>query len=407
MAKVRYAIVGVRNFAGSHYKRVRQAEAQGEIELVAIVVTDQKKNAARVAELKAEGLTIYDSYEVFLAEAKDSVDVVCLPISIGTHGELAAKAMQAGYDVILEKPPVSTVDELDWLCEVQKETGRFCSVGFQFMHSSTIHQLKRMLLDGSLGKLEYITTRGYWPRLDSYYNRNPWAGRVIHRGRVVLDGPVTNALAHYLQNMTFLAGTEFAKDATLKTVRAELYRGHKSIQSDDTTCMELITKEGVGIYFYVTHRSDINYGPVMEIHTDQALITWTNDEKCTIKFKNGEEKTLDNEGIDPYLQVFNVPAQVKLGKLDGLYSTFENTRSFVVAVNGMYLSSEQIREIPAKYITESKNGKGDVKTECADIVKFMDQACAQRKLLSDIGVEWAVPTKAVNVENLTDFNPFK
>lgn len=403
---VRFAIVGVRNFANAHYRRVKQLEKTGEGKLVAVVVTDQKRNAKRVEELKAEGVTIYNYYEQLLNEAKDTVDIICLPTSIPSHGELAAKAMLAGYDVIMEKPPVPTIDEMDYLRRVEQETGKFCSVGFQFMHSRTIHKLKKMLLNGELGKLQNIATRGYWPRLKSYYDRNAWAGRLVYNSQLVLDGPVHNALAHYLQNMLFLAGTTEQDSAELKTIRAEMYRGHTYIQSSDTTCLEIKTKDDVGIYFYVTHCPDVNYGPVTEIVTDKAVVTWVNTEKTKITWNDGRVEEFDNEGLDPYLEVFRLPAKKFRGEIDQLPSTLENTRSFVLAVNGLYLSSKKVREIPAEYVKEFEE-KGDLRTLVQDIVPLMDKACAERKLLSDIGVEWAQPTETVSLEGLTEFNPFK
>lgn len=101
MAAVRFAIVGVRNFANSHYKRIKQLEALEQGKLVAVVVADQEKQK-RVEELKAEGVTIYNSFEQLLNEAKGEVDIITLPVSIPTHGELAAKAMLHGYNVIME-----------------------------------------------------------------------------------------------------------------------------------------------------------------------------------------------------------------------------------------------------------------------------------------------------------------
>lgn len=407
MAVVKFAIVGVRNFAGSHFKRLKKLEESGEGKIVAIVVEDQVKNAKRIEELKSKGIIVYDSFEKLLHECKGKIDIITLPVSIPTHGDMAAKAMQAGYDVIMEKPPVPTIDQFDYLKSVEQATGKFCSIGFQFIHSRTIQQLKSMLLKGELGKLQNIACRGYWPRLKSYYNRNDWAGRVIHRGRIAFDGPVHNALAHYLQNMIFLAGPEQGQSAQLKSVRAEMYRGHTYIQSDDTTCLELETVNDIKIYFYVTHCSDVNWGPLMEIVTDKAKIHWVNTEETKIYYNDGRVVEFDAEGSDPYVEVFRIPAQKYLGLTDKLLSNLDNTRSFQVAVNGMYLSAEKIREIPTEYISEFTTDKGDVKTECKDIVQLMDQAHDQRKLLSDIGVKWAQPTKAVNVEGLKEFNPFK
>ena len=62
--------------------------------------------------------------------------------------------MLAGYDVIMEKPPVPTIDEMDYLRRVEQETGKFCSVDSSLWYR-TIHKLKKMLLNGELKTAEY------------------------------------------------------------------------------------------------------------------------------------------------------------------------------------------------------------------------------------------------------------
>ncbi len=48
---------------------------------------------------------------------------------------------------------------------------------------------------------------GRWSRADSYYARTNWAGRLVHDGRYVLDGTLTNPFAHGLMNALIVAGT--------------------------------------------------------------------------------------------------------------------------------------------------------------------------------------------------------
>ena len=160
---------------------------------------------------------------------------------------------------------------------------------------------------------------------EGYYKRNGWAGRVIWRSQLV--PPQCTTLAHYLQNMIFLAGRTSQDSAELKTIRAEMYRGHTYIQSDDTTCLEIETVDGIKIYFYVTHCSDVNWGPIMEIHTDKAVVTWDNKENTKIAWSDGRVEEFDSGGNDPYLEVFRMPIRKFRGELDKLPSTLDNTRS--------------------------------------------------------------------------------
>lgn len=409
MEEVGFAVVGVRNFADSYLNYLEELEAEGKMKLTAVVVKDQVRNAEKMRELRHKGIEIYSTYEELLKNAKDAVDILGLPVSIPTHSEMAIKGMKAGYDILLEKPPAPTVQELDAIIKTEKETGRFTSIGFQFIHSNTIRKIKRFILEGKLGEIKEIAAKGFWPRFKSYYDRNNWAGKSIEMGKLVLDGPMHNAFAHYLNNMIFIAGDDIHSSAELKRVRAELYRAHSYIESDDNSCLEAETTTGTKIYFYVTHVPEKLRHPYMEIVGTKGKIEWYMEtEKTKIELNNGETIEFDNEGLDPHKEVFRIAADKKLGLIEDLYCTPENTRSFTVAINGAYESAKKIKEIPQGLVEEFTNDEGQYQTVLPGIDGFIDQAFAERKLISDLDeVDWAVKTEWVNVENYTGFNPFK
>ena len=70
MSEVGFAVVGVRNFAGSYLRNIEDLEAEGKMKLTAVVVNDQVNNADKVRELRHKGIAIYSSYENLLKEAK-------------------------------------------------------------------------------------------------------------------------------------------------------------------------------------------------------------------------------------------------------------------------------------------------------------------------------------------------
>ncbi|GAB6099540.1 Gfo/Idh/MocA family oxidoreductase [Halanaerocella petrolearia] len=406
MSKVGFAVVGVRNFADSYIRNIKRLEQEELIKLTAVVITDQINNADKARELRNQGIKVFSSYDQLLKKGSGCVDVVGLPVSIPSHAEMAIKGMEAGYNVLLEKPPAPTVEEVDQIIKTAQKTDKFCSIGFQFIHSHTIRKLKRYILDGKLGEIKNIACKGFWPRFKSYYNRNEWAGRSICNGNVVLDGPMHNAFAHYLNNMLFLTGKEMNDSAKPKRVRAELYRAHTYIEADDTSCMEVETESGTKVYFYVTHAPKEKRDPYIEIVGTKGRAFWHFDETTKIVLNSGEEIEFDNEGINPKLEVFRIAAKKHKKDIEELYSTPDNTRNFVVAINGAYDSAKRIRSIPESYVEEFETEKGEFKTVLEDIDDIMDQAFQERKLLSDLDVEWTTRTNWFNVEDYNRFNPF-
>ncbi|HOB16655.1 MAG TPA: Gfo/Idh/MocA family oxidoreductase [Defluviitoga sp.] len=406
MKRAFFAVVGARNFAADHIKFIKQLEIENEVRLAGVVIEDKRRNFDIAKELKCEGIEVFESFAELLEEGQKFIDIITLPTAIHTHSEMAIKAMESGYNVLLEKPPAPTIQELDNIIQVEKRTKKFCSIGFHMIHARSIRKLKEIILEGKLGEIKQISCKALWPRYKSYYLRNDWAGKTIYNGHIVLDGPMHNALAHYLNNMLYLLGPSMNESIDLESVRAEFYRAHTYIEAEDTSCLEARTVNGTKVYFYVTHASEGKLDPYMEIEGTKGKAIWDFSENTRILLANDETIEFGKDGVDPHLEVFRVTARKHLGIIDQLYSTPTNSRPFVVAINGAYDSAEKIIPIPEKYVKEFETEEKEYKTVLKGIDEIIEEAFEKKVLFSDLGVEWSVPTKEVNVKNYIFFNPF-
>jgi len=79
-------------------------------------------------------------------------------------------------------------------------------VGFQDAYTQTTAKLKSRILAGEWGVIRSVRVIGAWPRPASYYQRNSWAGRIRVGESWVLDSPISNGLAHFLNLALYLAG---------------------------------------------------------------------------------------------------------------------------------------------------------------------------------------------------------
>ena len=184
----RIVLVGVRGFGEVHAERIARLTEEGLVELVAAVdpgvVLDPPTiyGAPLYADL-AEALSVVGP-----------VDVVVIAAPLGEHFRLATVALTAGADVYLEKPPVASIEDFTRLLGIEQESGRVVQVGFQSLGSEAV----RMLTDDvfEIGPILRVSAMGAWSRTVGYWTRSPWAGRRSLGGRPVVDGVVTNALAH-------------------------------------------------------------------------------------------------------------------------------------------------------------------------------------------------------------------
>jgi myo-inositol 2-dehydrogenase/D-chiro-inositol 1-dehydrogenase len=79
----------------------------------------------------------------------DAIDIV-LPNHL--HAEVGCAALEAGKDVLLEKPLATTRDECDRLVRAARANGRVLSVGHEFRLSTQWGRAKQLVDDGAIGE---------------------------------------------------------------------------------------------------------------------------------------------------------------------------------------------------------------------------------------------------------------
>src|SRR3712207_5937166 len=184
----RVVLVGVRGFGQVHADRIARLADQGAVELVAAVDPGVILDPPVIY-----GTDLYADLADALS-AVGPVDVVVIAAPLGAHFGLAKIALSSGADVYLEKPPVTSLGQFTSLLDLEQETGRVIQVGFQSLGSHALEMLRADAFD--IGPVVRIGAIGAWSRTVGYWSRSPWAGRRSMNGQAVVDGVVTNALAH-------------------------------------------------------------------------------------------------------------------------------------------------------------------------------------------------------------------
>ncbi|WP_254909673.1 Gfo/Idh/MocA family protein, partial [Micromonospora sp. NBS 11-29] len=184
---------------------------------------------------------VFTDHRAMLAASRPDVVVVCTPPH--THLPIARDVLDAGADLLLEKPPVLDRAEHRALVAASAAAGRAVQVNFQALGSAALAELTAALAAGRLGPVTGIATVAAWQRPDAYYTRSPWAGRRTVDGRPALDGALANPLAHAL--MQCLAVAEAVTGTPVRPVRIEVERYRvRPIEVDDTAILRLTPHAG-------------------------------------------------------------------------------------------------------------------------------------------------------------------
>lgn len=86
---------------------------------------------------------------------RTDVQGLVLATPAGTHAKLALRAMEAGKDVLVEKPMALTVAEGGGLVEAADRLGRVLAVGHVLEYHPAIAALRQLVRNGELGELRY------------------------------------------------------------------------------------------------------------------------------------------------------------------------------------------------------------------------------------------------------------
>lgn len=197
--KIVYGLIG---FGGMGKWHTEILENVPEIELAGIY--DIKEEKRKLAE--EAGFHTYETEEAMLAD--ESIDVILVATPNDTHRPIALRAMEAGKNVIVEKPATLSLKKLTELEDMAGKTGQFLTVHQNRRWDEDLLTVREILKDQTMGEIFRIESRVHGSRGIP----GDWRKEKAHGGGMVLDWGV-----HLFDQIFRLTG-----ERRLKTVYATL-----------------------------------------------------------------------------------------------------------------------------------------------------------------------------------------
>lgn len=105
------------------------------------------------------------------------VDAVYLTLPTGLHHTWAARALEAGKHVLVEKPLTAGLTDTEELVGLARKRGLALMDGFQFLHHAQHSAVRKMIDQGRIGELrEFTAVFGIPPRPDDDIRYRPELG---------------------------------------------------------------------------------------------------------------------------------------------------------------------------------------------------------------------------------------
>jgi predicted dehydrogenase len=144
---VRIALVGL-GYWGPNFARIASEHADAEL----VWCCDRNEAALELPRrrypLVARTADLHDVLD------DDSVEAVIVATPTATHAELAVAALEAGKDVLVEKPLAASSEEVDRIEAARADL--VVMVGHTFVYNSGVAAVRDLVASGNLGRVQYV-----------------------------------------------------------------------------------------------------------------------------------------------------------------------------------------------------------------------------------------------------------
>ncbi len=391
-------------FAAAHQESIITLESEGICKLVCSCDPELSRCDSDMLkwEYSARGVRVFDDYLKMLDACKEELDFVIIPTPINLHARMHRAAIERGISVYLEKPPTLDCSELEEMLAVDNSAPKTTNVGFNFIIESTRQNLKQRLLDGAFGKLRRVELFGNWPRPDTYFERNNWAGKLMLGDSLVLDSIMGNAMAHYVHNVLFWAGKgELYSWPGVETVSAELYRAN-NIQGTDTVFLAVQTDTDIEIRIALSHACGGESYQYERLRCDDAIIDYVTYDKYTIKYNDGRIETAPADHKNLLVENLRHYCSYISGKEDRPITRLIDSIPFVYVNDLAYIAAGKITTIPEQYISQKQaDAQNGIASEINDIETVCRIFVETGQFPTDQSAPWSVSGGTANRSEIT------
>ncbi|WP_326723950.1 Gfo/Idh/MocA family oxidoreductase [Streptomyces sp. NBC_00243] len=369
-------LAGARGHGRWHLENIRRLQDKGLVRLAGICeltpLTEEELDWDQLPQQSADFGALLDSTGAAIA-------VICTPIP--THTDLALTAAAKGVHLLLEKPPAPSYAEFRRMADGVAAAGVVCQIGFQSLGSHAVPAIRKLIAEGTLGPVVGIGAAGVWARDEAYYRRAPWAGRRRMNGADVIDGVLTNPLAHAVATALALDGSTRAED--IERIETELLRAN-DIESDDTSCVRITTANG-RITVAATLCAERPDEPYVLVHGGSGRITfWYKQDRVLVQRSGRGPEELEYDRTD---LLENLVEHLTDGA--ELLVPPDSTGAFMKVVEAIRQAPDPV-ELPAD---AWELLPGENRRVVHGIDGLVAAAADTLALYSELGASWALPNE--------------
>ena len=195
---MKYALIGCGRISPNHIA----AAVANKLEIVAMCdinpdnIVDKKLKFDLPDTVKE-----YLDYREMLK--KEDIDLIAIATESGKHAQIALECIEAGCNLIIEKPIALSLEDADEIIRKADEKGVKVCACHQNRFNKSIQKIREAVDKKRFGKMFYGTAHIRWCRDHEYYDRASWRGTWEQDG-----GALMNQCIHNIDLLRWMLGDE-------------------------------------------------------------------------------------------------------------------------------------------------------------------------------------------------------
>ena len=347
----KYVLAGTGSRGAESYVKPL-TEIYGDCAKLCGIYDANKKRVDLVAKMTAYDVPVFDDWSEMLAKTKP--DCAIITTVDATHDQYIISALEAGCDVISEKPLTTDDQKLNAIYEASQKTGKKVIVTFNCRFSPVFMRVKELLNEGVIGDIYSVHFE--W-LLDTSHGADYF--RRWHRERKHSGSLLIHKASHHFDVLNW-----FVSDTPEKVNAFGSRRFYGTNQpSGGINCRECSRADKCNFYW------DINANNYFKIYTecesedgylrDRCVFSDEIDIEDTlslnIKYKNGVSAAYSLTAHSPY-EGINIAINGSGGRLE--LKSFYGSGIFAGATNSSIIVYNRCGEqvcynIPANHVTKT------------------------------------------------------
>ncbi len=278
MAKLKWGMIG--GGEGSQIGPAHRlgALADGQFEFAAGAL-DHRPDVGReyAQRLGIAADRAYGGWQDMLAgekERPDRIDLVTIATPNATHFEIAKAFLEAGFNVLCEKPMTMTVEEGEEIVRIAQASGKICAVNYCYSAYPMVRQARAMVRAGEIGNVRLVVTNfSHGHHGDATDADNPRVRWRYDPAMAGVSGQFADCGIHALHMASFICDDEVEK------LSADLASTITSRVLEDDAMINFRTRKGtVGRLWTSSVAIGRQHGFDIQVFGETGGLRWTSEQ---------------------------------------------------------------------------------------------------------------------------------